>query len=214
MHFTETVAPAASQRRTTPSPEGEGFPLRPYSGTTPGAWAARATPTPRREPRGPARNPPAGEMGKWVSRGVPAGIWDLGPSGTQGVRETSSGPRGVTGGSPRGVDVKPLLRGGPGTPDPGYPGSETPVSRLARGTPFPGVWGPGPSRTLVPGIRDPKPPGIPGIPGSALRSSEGLPPPPGEGSGEVVLHQPLAAGPRGPGPGDQGPGGSRQGAAT
>jgi len=124
-------------------------------------------------------------MEKWASRGVPAGIWDLGPSGTQGVRETSSGPRGVTGGSPRGVDVKPLLRGGPGTPDPGYPGSETPVSRLARGTPFPGVWGPGPSGTPVPGIRDPEPPGIPGIPGSALRSSGGLPPPPGEGSGEV-----------------------------
>jgi len=46
LHFTRPVAPAASQRRTTPSREGEGFPLRPYSGATPGRLDGAAFPAP------------------------------------------------------------------------------------------------------------------------------------------------------------------------
>jgi len=44
--FTVTEAPAVSQRRATSFPEGEGYPLRPYSGTTPGGWTPLATPPP------------------------------------------------------------------------------------------------------------------------------------------------------------------------
>jgi len=53
--FTRQGAPAASQRRTTPSREGEGFPLRPYSGTTPGRLGGAGYPHPPPGTAGPRR---------------------------------------------------------------------------------------------------------------------------------------------------------------
>jgi len=125
--------------------------------------------------------------------GGPAPKGDLCASGSRRGPGTLPGPRGFTGTPPRGVDVKPLYAGPPGS---GIRGPGLLPRSPGRGR--------GP-RTLS---QAPGPPGTPGtgLPGSGIprsrtpRGPERPPPPPGERLGGVVLHQPLAAGPRGPEP--------------
>jgi len=92
-------------------------------------------------------------------------------------------PGGYRGAPPRGVDVKPPLATAFGTPETGSqasPGAGEPLGLSRRPFRDPGDRGPDPSRG----------------PGASWRPRRALPgprePPPG-----VVLHQPLAAGPRG-----------------
>jgi len=137
-------------------------------------------------PRGPGRAPRAPE-GPGGYRAGPARLFGspgpLVPRALPGPRDPGT-PARYRGAPARGVDVKPPSRTGPG-PGPGVPrGALGPweasqeVSRT--GWPDPGISG---SRGPRPG------------PGRALRVPS---PPPGEGVRGVVLHQPLAAGPRGP----------------
>jgi len=131
-------------------------------------------------------------------RGSPErGGWP-GPSGTpfRGSRETPPGPRDPgtparnRGAPARGVDVKPPSAGLPG---PGSGALRDPGVR--KGPPQPlGRGPPGDQDPRGPGLRDPGPrTGLPGrAPGSPWASQvPGSPRPLG------VLHQPLAAGPRG-----------------
>jgi len=121
-----------------------------------------------------------------------------GPRRDSGVRVPPPGNRGAP---PRGVDVKPLLARRPETPDPGsgilgIPRSGNWASQApgaTRGTP-PGSRTSGPGDLRGPGPRDPA-----GSPDRGPEPEKGSPAP----GGEVVLHQPLAAGPHGSaGPGD------------
>jgi len=117
-----------------------------------------------------------------------------GPPGGPGRPQVPGDPGGNRGAPPRGVDVKPLLRRCPG-PRSGTPGPRDPGS---------GDPGQGPPRGLgghPSGSREPRPgglrdlvPRIPRDPGNRARDPKRAPPAPGGG---VVLHQPLAAGPRG-----------------
>jgi len=149
---------------------------------------------------GVVRESPGGVFGTPPRDGERPPGTPRGPGATPGTRVP---PPGVTGGSPRGVDVKPLLarRPGPGIGDLGSWGSRdlgTGASRApggARGHPsgVPDLWS-----------RRPPGPGLPDPTGSPDRGPEPQKGSPAPGGG-VVLHQPLAAGPRGSRRGLSGP---------
>jgi len=123
------------------------------------------------------------------------GVWSGCPDRGIPVSRTPR-PRDGDRAPPRGVDVK--------HPSAGCPGSRTWLLRTPRGPPGPrpvprppygrGHPGPGPRD---PGSRRGLGPWSPRSPDPGDRSPEPrlAPPPPGEGPGGVVLHQPLAAGP-------------------
>jgi len=149
---------------------------------------------------GVVRESPGG--GIWdLSPGRGEASWDpTGPRRDSGDRGT---PPGVTGGSPRGVDVKPLLarRPGPrigdlgswGSRDLGTGASQAPGGARGHPSGVPDLWS-----------RRPSGPGLPDPTGSPDRGPEPQKGSPAPGGG-VVLHQPLAAGPRGSRRGLSGP---------
>jgi len=157
------------------------------SGFRPGVLHQPLAPGPRGSPESKKGGiwdpwPRAGDLGL---PGTPRG-----PSGTPGRPGPSGTLPGNRGAPARGVDVKPPSRRSPGTP----PGPRIPESGF-RGLPQPPGRG-------TPGDPGPRPPGPESRetsrtgPGEPFWASQGpgaaRAPPPG-----VVLHQPLAAGPRG-----------------
>jgi len=104
----------------------------------------------------------------------------FGPSGARCRRGFTSTPR--AGAPPRGVDVKPLAGGG--SQGPGRP------FRTLRG---PGTGSRGPGSRRPPGSGSRGAPLPRGRSRRALRTPSGVP----DAAAGVVLHQPLAAGPRG-----------------
>jgi len=144
----------------------------------PGSPGGGFTSTPRAgAPRFPGDPPPGEGWRLGLRRGPP------GPSGTPGIPGARPNPAGNRGAPARGVDVKPPTRrcpgpgpgapgrplppGGAGSQDPPDPGDGVPETPGSR---RPGPWSPGPWEGSLPLV---------------------------EGPAGVVLHQPLAAGPRG-----------------
>jgi len=181
-HFPEK--PPGSYRAKNPK-IGHFWPISPKRGKSPG---------PRRPgeggftstPRAGAPRFPAGGLERVWRPGAGFPVPGDSPGALPGPRIPGS-PAGNRGAPARGVDVKPPSRGrprgSPGPRDPGTPGQGPPPGAGPRE-----AWDP-----RIPGSPDPGTP-VPGTSGTPSRGPRGLPAP----SRGVVLHQPLAAGPRGP----------------